>query len=495
MTAAWMIYAAVVSLPVALFAWGAARLLRRHNVAERYVWMGALVLALAIPALRLMPRDQAEVAPPTVAPVIVLDLGLPDTVGVPNDGLLDRAGDLAVLGWLALSLLLGLRIGTSWWRLGRARSRWTEENIAGAEVFLTHDVGPAVFGIFRPRIVLPRWMRALPDAQLDNIVRHEIEHVRARDPIALAGVLLLRIALPWHPGVWFLTDGLLEAIEVDCDRRVLRGRRDVRGYGETVLTVAARMRPGPRQPVAAFSEPVRTIQKRLIAMTQPRRTMGRVGMLALAAVGAVALVGACETPLPSGTEPPSAEPETRATPQEGSDGPTVTVSVDGADEELQARLQERAEELLDRMRAVQRGEVPVIIDIPPTPAELREQRVSGDPRPLPEPAEDIDPSERPVFTPFTQRPTMTNVSEAQAALESEYPRELRDAGIGGAVNLWFFIGTDGIVQNVQIQESSGNPELDQAALNVARVIRFTPAKNMERTVAVWIALPITFGAK
>jgi len=374
-----------------------------------------------------------------------------------------------------------MRIGHSWRKLARARSRWSEAEVAGTEVFLTDDVGPAVFGVLHPCIVLPRWMSSLPAGQLENIVRHELEHVRARDPLALASVLMLRIALPWHPGVWFLTDGLLEAIEVDCDRRVLRGRRDVRAYGETVLTVAARMRPGPRQPVAAFSEPVRTIQRRLIAMTQPQRTMGRVGMLALAAVGVVALVGACEMP-----QPYQARIEVELTPYEpGLPGSPGEVVAAGPEAEKSGTEEIAKDGGLD--------EAEPVTGIPPTPEELREQRVSGDPRERPAPSENVDPSESPVFTPFTQRPTMTNVSEVQAALESEYPRELRDAGIGGSVNVWFYIGTDGIVQNVQIQESSGYSELDQAALNVARVIRFTPAENMGRKVPVWIAMPITFG--
>lgn len=101
-------------------------------------------------------------------------------------------------------------------------------------------------------------------------------------------------------------------------------------------------------------------------------------------------------------------------------------------------------------------------------------------------------SDQPVFTPFTQRPAMTNTPEVQRALEREYPRTLRDAGIGGAVNVWFFIDTLGVVQNRQVQESSGYDQLDQAALNVAEIIRFTPAQNMDKKVPVWIALPITF---
>jgi len=48
------------------------------------------------------------------------------------------------------------------------------------------------------------------------------------------------------------------------------------------------------------------------------------------------------------------------------------------------------------------------------------------------------------------------------------------------------------VQQTQVNESSGYEALDQAALNVAEVYRFSPALNRENQVAVWVALPITF---
>jgi len=44
----------------------------------------------------------------------------------------------------------------------------------------------------------------------------------------------------------------------------------------------------------------------------------------------------------------------------------------------------------------------------------------------------------------------------------------------------------------RIEKSSGHTQLDEAALKVAAVYRFTPALNRDQTVQVWIQLPITF---
>lgn len=98
----------------------------------------------------------------------------------------------------------------------------------------------------------------------------------------------------------------------------------------------------------------------------------------------------------------------------------------------------------------------------------------------------------PTFTPFTVRPDLKNRQDVQAALVEEYPPLLRDAGVQGTVNVWFFIRDDGVVGDVRVQESSGHPALDEAALEVARVMEFTPALNGDDPVPVWVAFPITF---
>jgi protein TonB len=103
-----------------------------------------------------------------------------------------------------------------------------------------------------------------------------------------------------------------------------------------------------------------------------------------------------------------------------------------------------------------------------------------------------DISAAPVFTPMTVRPEILNRSEIQQVLMREYPPILRDAGIGGTVVVWFFISTDGHVLDRRVSESSGQVQLDEAALNVADVFEFSPALNRENTVQVWIQLPISF---
>ena len=80
----------------------------------------------------------------------------------------------------------------------------------------------------------------------------------------------------------------------------------------------------------------------------------------------------------------------------------------------------------------------------------------------------------------------------ERALEREYPPILRDAGIGGTVQVHFFIDEEGMVQRTLVAQTSGHASLDEAALRVANVFRFSPALNLDKIVPVWIAIPVTF---
>jgi protein TonB len=114
---------------------------------------------------------------------------------------------------------------------------------------------------------------------------------------------------------------------------------------------------------------------------------------------------------------------------------------------------------------------------------------------LPPPPDEVtttDLSETPTFTPYTVKPSIKNRNELTRALEREYPPLLRDAGIGGTVNVWFYIDEEGNVVRTLINQTSGHKALDDAALRVANVIEFTPALNRDKQVSVWISLGIKF---
>ena len=144
---------------------------------------------------------------------------------------------------------------------------------------------------------------------------------------------------------------------------------------------------------------------------------------------------------------------------------------------------------------ISRPAVPVVAateleeDITIAPTTFEENPVEN----LPPPPSDASRlGDQPVFTPMTVRPEIKDRRAALRIVERNYPRLLKDAGIGGDVNVWVFIDANGAVQNAQVQKSSGNRALDDAALRSAQEFTFTPALNRDKRVPVWISIPIAF---
>ena len=129
-------------------------------------------------------------------------------------------------------------------------------------------------------------------------------------------------------------------------------------------------------------------------------------------------------------------------------------------------------------------------DITIAPTTFEDNPVEDLPPPPEEAATDL--SAAPTFTPFTVAPTIQNRAEVVRAMTREYPPLLRDAGIGGTVRVYFFIDENGSVQDFRIDQSSGHQALDDAAIAVAGVYKFTAALNRDKKVPVWVSFPITF---
>lgn len=92
-------------------------------------------------------------------------------------------------------------------------------------------------------------------------------------------------------------------------------------------------------------------------------------------------------------------------------------------------------------------------------------------------------------------PRLLNGDEVIEAIRLEYPAALRDQGVGGVVRLRLLVGRDGAPVEVRLLDTSSFPLLDQAALRVARVLRFDPARDRDgRPVEVWASFPIAFQA-
>lgn len=73
-----------------------------------------------------------------------------------------------------------------------------------------------------------------------------------------------------------------------------------------------------------------------------------------------------------------------------------------------------------------------------------------------------------------------------------YPEELWDAQVEGQTVLRIHITAEGTVDSAQVDQGSGYPAFDSAAVAGSRALRFEPATRGGEPVAAWFLLPVQF---
>jgi len=174
---------------------------------------------------------------------------------------------------------------------------------------VSETTGPALLGVFRPKIVVPRWFLDEPAEKQALILEHEEQHMAAHDPLLFRTSLLITVALPWNLPLWWQLRRLRQAIELDCDARVMRGGAEPVAYGEVLLEVTRRAGDVPFGAVA-MGEPVSALELRVRSLVPDprRRSVWRAVVAILLGMGGVAAAASLEVPqIPAGIDSSTAE--------------------------------------------------------------------------------------------------------------------------------------------------------------------------------------------
>lgn len=309
---------------------GLDRLLRRRAPAALRSALWLLVLVkLALPPSLALPTGVGywlkRPAPPAPAPaavgapaVFLESAGAslpPPALGTPPPRPAPRlrAEAWLLLGWAAGALVLAGVTLVQWLRVRRlargARPAAPELaarlECAARRLGLRRVVrlrladsphGPLVFGLFRPVILLPERLAAgLATDQLDDVLLHELAHVRRGDLWTGHAQALLQCLWWWHPLVWLAGRRLDRAREEAADEAVLAALdREPPRYAETLVAVARLVtaRPGLTLGFLGILErrsALRRRVERLLDGPAPRRRLGWGAALLLAAFAAAAL--------------------------------------------------------------------------------------------------------------------------------------------------------------------------------------------------------------
>lgn len=487
----WILYALATSVIVGLAAYVAASALERLSRPTRWIWVAGMLTTIVIP---LAAAVAGGASPETAKALSLAEMA---ASGASLTGSAGGGGstldEVLIMVWLAGSVALTFVLIHSFVALEQARGGWLRKMVDGTRVWVSQETGPAVVGFLDPAIVLPRWAmeRARPHRSL--IVLHEKEHLWAGDSRLLFGALLLLVAMPWNPVLWWQWRRLKLAIEIDCDRRVLNADPDVDRYGRLLLEVAGRA-SRKSIPMAAFAESRSFLERRIRVMTSRRagnRAAWAGAFLAAIFLAPTALVGlpAPESlPIDIGARilawwPPESEAVSHASAGAhrasavGDTTPRTVVFESPNRTNFYYVVTTRPSDGF-RYQAVPVDAVTM----------ARSGRVGQS---------DTVPDESSTFTyevqTLQQTPKLLNIAEVQRIISASYPRMLQDAGIGGTSDVQFVIRTDGSVDPASIKAvEATRPEFGEAAVLVAKQFRFSPGTYQGEPVRVLTTMPITW---
>ena len=487
MIAAWMLWSMGVGLLLLVAGLAAEKLFEGRR---RWVWSAACAGTVLLTAARVFASGGAG-SENTFGDLVVAETltttgtgaaGGPDAVAgvaggtnllavfpvtIPQDSVLHSLDPVLLLAWLTLSagLVLWALIGVG--RLLQRRRSWERGMLLGQPVLWSRDTGPAIVGLFRPSVVLPSWVSDIEPSRQRLILAHEEEHRRAGDGIVRFAIACLLIAFPWNPFLWLHYRRLCVAMELDCDRRVMKSFPHRRWlYGDLLVRFGGRGALHLGLGLTTFAERRSFLERRIgkLLSETPQVPLVQTAFLAFATLFVIGVT----VWVPGVAEEPGVEAEAQ---------PVDATPLSVVEFELGVPL-----------RPIALPGVP----FPAVPLPVVPFRQGDGATPLPS---DASVMQRPQFVRHTTPPILAAPRSVERTLEAEYPAALRDAGIGGTVVAYLFVNTDGRVSRIFMKTSSGHWELDRVAFRVAELAPFLPGTNDGKPVGMWIEIQVPFAPK
>jgi TonB family protein len=315
---------------VFLAAWTAARLVRAAGPRmEHRVWVGALMLEVALPGCHLRIGDlwqtiegfltwswgggvargetQAAIGAGSVSGMGVLRLPgeLPAAVVLMYGGsLLYFAGRLAWGVWRTYGMhrqaepvTLTGEAAWSWQRCGNVLEFRSPvragKGVHPAEIAISPMIsGPVTVGIRRGVLLVPPgFLESVNEGDLDAVLAHEFAHMQRKDfaKNLIYGVLALPVS--YHPLLWLTRSRLAESREMVCDAMAAEAVAGRESYARSLLRLASLLSdPTPSRTLHAIGIFDANIFERRI-MNLTRRTIEIRGARRFAVVAACVVVG------------------------------------------------------------------------------------------------------------------------------------------------------------------------------------------------------------
>ncbi|MDQ1454185.1 MAG: hypothetical protein QOK38_4051 [Acidobacteriaceae bacterium] len=418
-------------------AWVAARMLRRSNPrVEHRVWVGALLLQIALPACSLR-LDTLWYALLSFIPAtgagrvggIHVVFGPATTAGstlrlpFAFEAVIALAYGCSLL-YFAGRIVWGLfetrtlaRSATRLTLTGNTALRWSQychrfgittppPEIAASPRAIGPVIGPVTVGLRRGLLLLPSdFLENIPPPltmdDLDAVLAHELAHIQRHDFAKNLLYSLLSLPVAWHPLLWRTRAHVAESRELVCDAiaadaiaaEALAGRKQ---YAQSLLRIATMLSARPPVPalhaigILSLNSDASTFERRIMTLTHKRIPISTARRFVIAAACSVITLATCTSALALRTDVAALSPATEAA--------------------TPAKVHVKS-------------------------GVMSKQKISGD--------------------------------------NPQYPKEARAKKIQGAVVLDVIIGKDGAVENIRVQKTP-DESLAKSALDAVHTWRYRP---------------------
>ncbi len=243
----------------------AAAAQRLTSAAKHLLWLNIFVCSASLPLLALVEIPAGMLSEPTP---VLFSVGVSTTASNSltsyADGALDLGG-IVLVGYMIPACFLLMKLIASAIRIyGVGRRAWELPSQAAQRrlvaccqrLRITRRVrlnyseeisSPLSFGLFSPRILLPISARAWKPAVLDDVLAHELSHIRRLDWLSMIFAYVVSSLLWLNPLLWLALRKLNEEAENSCDSSVLHCGQSETTYAEHLLDIARGMQGEPRK--------------------------------------------------------------------------------------------------------------------------------------------------------------------------------------------------------------------------------------------------------
>jgi beta-lactamase regulating signal transducer with metallopeptidase domain len=235
----------IVGALVTAFASVWLRVFRRQNSSVRFaIWFSALLAIALLPWL-----DGA----------LVLRFGAHGQLATTHSAITVPASWAIYLffAWAAIAVVALARVAMSLWNLRALRRSLmlVDVNLLDAgtrEILTVHGRSRTVvlykskrvntataIGFVKPAVIIPSWlMTELSPAELNQILLHELAHLRRWDDWTNLAQKIVKALFFFHPAVWWIEKKLLLEREMACDDVVLAHSARPREYAACLVRLA-----------------------------------------------------------------------------------------------------------------------------------------------------------------------------------------------------------------------------------------------------------------